>query len=720
MTIDDVIARMKCYAKPEDIEFIKTVYAFAEKAHEGQFRISGEPYITHPLEIAGILVALEADAPTLAAAILHDVVEDTEVGLDTIKNNFGEDVATMVDGLTKLAKIEYKSKEEQQAENMRKMFLAMGRDVRVILIKLADRLHNMRTLKSLPPEKQKEIATETLEIFAPIANRLGIYQFKWELEDLSLRYIDPDMYKYLTEKVSKKRDEREEYIQQAIGEIQAKLEEVSIKANIEGRAKHFFGIYSKLTKKGKSFEEIYDLIGIRVLVDTIKDCYGALGIIHTIWRPLPGRFKDYIAMPKPNMYQSLHTTVIGPQGEPLEIQIRTYEMHKIAEKGIAAHWKYKEGGKVDKELEKKLRWLNEMVALDDESRDAKEFMEGVKLDFFSDEVFVFTPKGSVIDLPNGSVPLDLAYRIHTDIGHRCIGAKVNGKIVPLDYRLTNGDIVEILTSKTINGPSRDWLKIVKTSQAKNKIRQWFKRHNREENIIRGKEMLERELRKNGIDFNSSEKQDILATIVGKLKLGNTDELYASIGHGAIAAQGIVNRWLEEARRRAPKLSVDTFTKTGKPEKAGKASKGIVVQGLGDVMVRFAKCCNPLPGDDIVGYVTKGRGVSIHRLDCPNAMLKDSEESVRMVDVAWLVEKNSVYKVRIELEAENRPGVLAEVISAITESKINISEIEAKPVKAGNSHINLVIEVTNTEQADKMLAKLRKLKNVITADRAIAR
>ena len=714
-----LLARVSKYTQTEEIERLRVAYEFAEKSHEGQFRVSGEPYITHPLEITLLLAGLEMDIPTLLAALLHDVVEDTSVTIEQVRDMFGEDVAELVDGVTKLSKIKYKTKEEQQAENMRKMFLAMGKDVRVILIKLADRLHNMRTLGSMPEQKQIDISNETLEIFAPIANRLGIYQVKWELEDLALRYLDPEMYYFISEKIDKKRDEREEYIQGAINQVKEKLEISGVIGKIEGRPKHFYGIYEKIKKKNKEFSEIYDLIGIRVQVDTVKDCYAALGLVHDIWRPLPGRFKDYIAMPKPNLYQSLHTTVIGPQGEPLEIQIRTYEMHTIAERGIAAHWKYKEGGRVDGDVERKMRWLREMADLDNEASDAKEFMEKVKMDFFSDEVFVFTPGGDIVDLPKGSTPLDFAYRIHTDIGHRCIGAKVNGKIVPLDYHLNNGDIVEVLTSKIANGPSRDWLKIVKTAQARNKIRQWFKRFSRDENIARGKELLDKELKKNNIDPNISQRTQIINSIVTKMKVGNVDELYAGLGHGGITPHQMVNRWLEELKKVVPQeLDLAQINSRGKKGERVKAYNGVIVAGVGDVMVRFANCCSPLPGDEIVGYITKGRGVSIHRKDCVNVISDNESKENRLIDVCWANPDDAVYKVRIDIDAADRAGVLADIISVISESKINISNIEARPLKNRMSLINLVVEVQDSSQADRLQAKLKKIKYIEDVRRAM--
>lgn len=717
--ITEIINRIKQYNPRGNFAVIEKAYQFSQKAHQGQLRNSGEPYIIHPLAVAEILAELELDISTIVAAILHDVLEDTRVTFEELLKEFGEEVAVLVDGVTKLSRIEYKSKEDQQAENMRKMFLAMAKDIRVILIKLADRLHNMRTLKYLTVEKQKEKAQETLEIFAPLAHRLGIYRIKWELEDLSLRYIDQEMYYYLVDKVAKKRKEREEYIQNAIDAIDRKLQEVNIQAKIEGRPKHFYSIYEKIKKKGKNFSEIYDLIGIRVLVESVKDCYGALGIIHTIWKPLPGRFKDYIAMPKPNMYQSLHTTVIGPLGDPLEIQIRTFDMHRTAEHGIAAHWKYKEGGNSNPEFEKKLSWLRQLLEIEDEARDAREFMEGLKIDLFSDEVFVFTPKGDVIDLPAGSIPLDFAYRIHTDVGNRCIGAKVNGKIVTLDYQLRNGDIVEILTSKTANGPSRDWLKIVKTSQAKNKIRQWFKRNSKEENVSRGREILEKELRRGSLDNIDIDKNELLQKIAIRLNFNSTEEMFAALGHGGISVHPIINKWNEEIKKKsALDKDAESLLWVNKRAKRKKDKNGVRVKGINDVYVRFSKCCNPVPGDDIIGYITRGRGISVHRADCPNAnQFVDSQD--RLIEVSWDNENEGLYHVKLLVEALDKPGVLSEIISAIAENQINISAIDARPLRNRQTVINLVIEVRNKEQVEKVLKRLRNVNNVHNVERAVS-
>ena len=532
------------YNPSADISLIRKAYEFAKKAHSGQHRVSGELFIFHPLEVAKILADLELDIATIAAGILHDVVEDTQYSIQDITDNFGSEIAILVDGVTKLGKLEYKTKEEQQAENLRKMFLAMAKDIRVILIKLADRLHNMRTLRYLPKEKQREKAIETIEIFAPLAHRLGISKIKWELEDLSLRYLEPDCYYDLVDKVAKKRQEREEHINKMIEILKQKLERSGITSEIYVRPKHFYSIYKKMKTQNKTFDQIYDLTAVRVIVNNIRDCYGSLGVIHTLWKPIPGRFKDYIAMPKPNMYQSLHTTVIDSSGEPLEIQIRTYEMHKTAEYGIAAHWKYKEGNKTEEEFDKKLSWLRQILDWQRDLKDARDFMETLKIDLFSDEVYVFTPKGDVINLPMGSCPIDFAYRIHTDIGNHCTGAKVNGKMVPLDYKLSNGDIIEVITSSHGNGPSRDWLGIVKSNQAKNKIRQWFKKERREENIARGKESLEKEARRQGYDIYQILKHDFVSNVLKKMNLSSLDDMYSSIGYGGFTSKQILQKILE--------------------------------------------------------------------------------------------------------------------------------------------------------------------------------
>lgn len=715
MSYQELIEQIKKYQPPEALEVIEKAYHFAKKAHEGQFRISGEPYIIHPVAVAHILSLLELDFSTIAAGILHDVVEDTHITLEMIQKEFTAEIAHLVDGVTKLSRIDFHTKEEHQVENLRKMFLAMGKDIRVILIKLADRLHNMRTLKHQSVEKQKEIAWETMEIFAPLAHRLGIFAFKWELEDLAFRYLEPEKYYTLVENISMKRQEREAYIIEVIETITQRLAEVGVKADIQGRPKHFFSIYKKMLDKEKELNEIYDLTAIRVLVDTVKDCYGALGIIHTLWKPIPGRFKDYIAMPKANMYQSLHTTVMGDQGEPFEIQIRTWEMHKTAEYGIAAHWKYKEGARGgSKDFEKRLAWLRQILELQTEVRDSEEFIETLKIDVFSDVVFVFTPKGDVVELPAGSVPIDFAYRIHSDVGHRCIGSKVNGRIVTLDYVLKNGDIVEVLTSKQANGPSRDWLKIVKTSHAKNRIRQWFRKEKREDNIIRGRELLEKELKKLGLDPTEFFKAERLAETTKRFNQHTTEDLYLIIGEGTLNPGQVIARVREEIYKdKKPQESLQEFVTDNKKKAGfGKASNGVRVRGVDDILVRLSRCCNPLPGDLIVGYITRGRGVSVHRIDCPNVNYHTTEEHGRIVDVTWDEESTSTYQVEIEVLAFDRSRLTTDIMNTIADMKVPINAVRGRAIDHNQAIVNLKILIKDLKQLDHIFDKVRRVKDVL--------
>jgi len=718
--VHSLIARVKSYnPSAESEELVERAYEFAKKAHEGQHRISGELYIFHPLEVAMILADLELDTTTIAAGLLHDVVEDTPFTLEDITREFGEEIALLVDGVTKLGKLEFKTKEEQQAENLRKMFLAMAKDIRVILIKLADRLHNMRTLKYLPQEKQKEIARETLDIFAPLAHRLGIYKIKWELEDLSFRFLEPEHYYELVEKVAKKRREREEHINKMIAILGERLAAAGIKAEIQGRPKHFYSIYKKMKEQNKSFEQIYDLTAVRVIVSSVRDCYAALGVIHTLWKPLPGRFKDYIAMPKPNMYQSLHTTVIDSSGEPLEIQIRTYEMHKTAEYGIAAHWRYKEGNKAD-DFDKKLSWLREILDWQRDLRDAREFMESLKIDLFSDEVYVFTPKGDVIDLPAGSCPIDFAYRIHTDIGNRCVGAKVNGKIVPLDYKLKNGDIVEIITSAHSNGPSRDWLQFVKSTQAKNKIRQWFKRERREENINRGKEMLEKEAKRQGYDIYQLINQDFMDKLLKRLSFQNTEDLFAAVGYGGISAPQAVQKILEEYKKNVKfdKTELEGARGEQRTKRKTKVFEGVKIDGVDNVLVKFSRCCNPVPGDKIVGYITRGRGVSIHRQDCPN-VINNVYDRERLIEVKWdgFIKEKS-FPVEIEASGYDRPGILSDVLDILGNMNTSIDSVNARASKNGIAVIDLILEITDKQHLDNVIQKLKKINGIFEVRRVM--
>jgi GTP pyrophosphokinase len=699
---------------------IEEACEFALKAHQGQTRCSGEPYITHPLAVASILLELGLDAITISAGILHDVVEDTSITIDDVKVNFGEEIALLVDGVTKLSRIEYKSKQEQQVENLRKMFFAMAKDIRVILIKLADRLHNMRTLTHMKVAKQKEISEETLELFAPLAHRLGIFRIKWELEDLAFRYLEPEMYYELVKGISMKRREREDFIDKVKTIIQENLDKVDIKADIQGRPKNFYSIYKKMLKEQKDLSQIYDLLAIRVIVDSIKDCYGALGIIHTLWKPIPGRFKDYIAMPKPNMYQSLHTTLMGQGGEPFEIQIRTWEMHRTSEYGIAAHWRYKEAKSGSKDFDKKLSWLRQLLEWQTDMSDAKEFMESLKIDVFADVVYVFTPKGDVVELPAGSIPIDFAYRIHTDIGHRCIGAKVNGRIVSLDYKLINGDIVEILTAKQ-GQPSQDWLKMAQTSQAKNKIRSFFKREKKDENIIKGKELLEKEAKKWSPE-NPGEmlKQEKLLEAAKRYNFTNIDDLYAAVGDGAISPLQVLGKYRDELRERQ-ELTKSELKQQAEDEaweqRYSKPSKGVRVKGIDNIMVRLSRCCNPLPGDEISGYITRGRGVSIHRADCPNVEYHKDEELERMIDVIWDHEAAGTFQVQLEVAAVDRPRLTMDIMSIIADTKTNISSVHARATKNGLAQVTLKLDIKSLEHLRLVQERVKRVKDVIDVHRA---
>jgi GTP pyrophosphokinase len=719
MTIEDVVQKLIHYNPQADVTLLHRVYRFAEDAHRGQRRFSGEDYIMHPLNVAMILADLELDMETLLAGLLHDVVEDTNKSLEDIHNEFGGEVALLVDGVTKLGRLEFKSKEEQQAENLRKMFLAMAKDIRVILIKLADRLHNMRTLVYQPETKQQEISRETMEIYAPLANRLGIYRLKWELEDLSFRFINRRAYYELAEQIANTRFKREEYIRGAIKVLSEKLNSMGIEADIQGRPKHLYSIYAKMQKKQKDLSEIYDVMAVRVIVHSVKDCYGALGIVHTLWKPIPGQFDDYIAMPKSNMYQSLHTSVMGFQGEPLEIQIRTWDMHRTSEYGIAAHWRYKEGDKGDRNLDQKLAWLRQLLEWQHDLRDAREFMETLKIDFFTDTVFVFSPKGDVIELPAGSVPVDFAYRVHTQVGHSCVGAKANKRIVPLDYKLKNGDIIEILTSKSTAGPTRDWLNFVKTSQAKNRIRQWFKKEQREENVLKGKDILEKEARKIGLDPELI-KGDKVLEIGKKFSLNSIEDVYAAIGDGVIATGSIVNRLKEEQKPRekgtlAEELQSLVTEGRHKADDWGRPTQGIRVRGIDNLLIRLAHCCNPVPGDPIVGYITRGRGVSIHRGDCRNLAVFQRGEGERLVEVAWDENFHAPFLVKLEVSAMDRAGMLSDVLSVLVEMKISANHVNARGRK-DSATIELLLEVKTREQLDHIMARIGRIKDVYGVQR----
>ena len=717
--VDILLQKIKENCTNVDLDIVNKAFNLAYEAHKEQKRESGEPYIIHPIDVAVILAELGMDTSTIVAGLLHDVIEDTDYTYDDIKNIFSEEVANLVSGVTKITKMEYKSKEEQQADNFRKMLLAMASDIRVIIIKLADRLHNMRTLKYMPKEKQKRISKETLDIYAPLAHRLGISKVKWELEDLCFRYLHEEEYYDLVHQISEKRVERETYIAQIIKDLYSKLEEAEIDSDIDGRPKHFYSIYRKMVTKNKSIEQIFDLTAIRILVNSVKDCYEVLGIVHTIYKPIPGRFKDYIAMPKPNMYQSLHTTVIGPQGKTFEIQIRTFEMHKTAEYGIAAHWKYKEGDTSDtkgKSFENKLVWLRDMLEWQKETSDAEEFMEGFKINLFTDEIFLFTPKGVVIDLPNGATPIDFAYRIHTDIGNKCIGAKVNGKIVPLDYKLKTGQIVEILTSNSSKGPNMDWLSIAKSNQAKSKIKAWFKKAKKEENINKGKEVFEKELKKQSVHYVDIAKGESYDKFIKRYNINCMDDLYALVGLGAIVASSFIaklkeeNLSKEEKDKNLNKAIEENISKNEKKKKY--TSYGVTVKGENNLMVRFAKCCNPVPGDDILGYITKGRGVSIHRKDCGNLNNLIKEDPQKVVDVSWGTSNGVAYMAEIQVKTEDKSGILSDVMNILMDSKLPLNALNAKSAKGNLAYINIKIKIDTVEQLKELMKKIKRVPGVL--------
>ena len=714
-TFSELAEKVTSYYPNLDEKWLGDVYRFAEAAHGGQTRASGETFISHPLAVATILAEYEMDPASIAASLLHDVVEDTTVSIDEIERRFGSEISSLVEALTKLTKIPYQTKEDVKVENLRKMFLAMAKDIRVIIIKLADRLHNMRTLESLPAVKQKTIAQETLEIYAPLAHRLGIYKMKHDLEDLSLRYLDPIAYKEIADRVAKRRSDRQRAVNSVIADVRKRFEAAGLRADISGRPKHFYSIHQKL-QNGKDFSEIYDLTAIRIVVDSIRDCYAAVGIVHTMWTPLPGRFKDYVAMPKTNGYQSIHTTVIGPGGDPIEIQIRTWDMHRSSEYGIAAHWRYKEGGKPD-ELDTKLSWLRSLLEWQEEMRDSHEFMEHLKVDFFENQVFVFTPKGDVMGLPAGSTPLDFAYHVHTSIGHHCVGAKVNSKIVSLDTALHNGDICEVLVNHGSPGPSLDWLKIVKSSSAKHKIKSWFRKNKREDNIAIGREQLEKEIAKQRLTEIATHK--FLETMASKMNQPTLDDLYAGIGFGDISVQSIVARAREEARRRNVVPLPTQRQALGLRKPLRRASSGVKVRGIGDVLVRFAKCCTPVPGDDILGFITQGKGVSVHRVDCPNSSYLTAHPD-RIIDVTWDATPNEPHVVDIEVEAHDRPGLLQDIMGVLSEQKTNATSVTARVKRDRTAAISCSLQIRDLDHLSRILSKVKGLQDVRTAYRVTKR
>ena len=729
---DELIASVKKYHPSTDISMIEKAYKIAYEAHEGQKRKSGEPYIIHPLCVAIILADLELDKETIVAGLLHDVVEDTVMTTEEITKEFGAEVALLVDGVTKLGQLSYSAdKVEEQAENLRKMFLAMAKDIRVIMVKLADRLHNMRTLKYMKPEKQKEKARETMDIYAPLAQRLGISKIKVELDDLSLKYLEPEVYYDLVEKIALRKTERQKFVDGIVAEVRAHIEKAGIKAQIDGRVKHFFSIYKKMVNQDKTLDQIYDLFAVRIIVDTVKDCYAALGVIHEMYKPIPGRFKDYIAMPKPNMYQSLHTTLIGPGGRPFEIQIRTFEMHRTAEYGIAAHWKYKEasnnGGTVNvsKQEEEKLSWLRQILEWQKDMSDGKEFMSLLKsdLDLFAESVYCFTPAGDVKNLPNGSTPIDFAYSIHSAVGNKMIGARANGKLVNIDYVIQNGDRIEIITSQNSKGPSRDWLKIVKSAQAKNKINQWFRNELKEDNITRGKELMAAYCKSRSITLSDLMKPSYMESVMRKYGFRDWDSALAAIGHGGLKEGQVVNKLLDEYNKQHQKEITDEHimeAAEGKEKmRIAKSGNGIVVKGIHDVAVRFSKCCSPVPGDEIVGFVTRGRGISVHRTDCVNVMNLSETDRARLIEAEWQKseqDKNERYTVEIKIFGYNRTGLLVDISKIFTERKIDLSSLNCRVNKQGVATILLTFDVQGKEELASLTAKIRQIESVIDIQR----
>ena len=723
-SIEDIISLVKQKKRWADTKLIVKAYNYAKEKHGTQCRKSGEPYIIHPVQVAYILADIGLDEATICAALLHDVVEDTEVTHEDLVRDFGKEIATMVAGVTKLGELRYQaSTEERQVENYRKMFLAMGKDIRVIIIKLADRLHNLRTLKYLRRDRQIANAKETMELYAPLANRLGIYSLKWELEDLAFKYLYPEEYRELVEGIDKKREERLQFIEKIMDDIRGQLKKQKIEAEVTGRAKHLYSIYRKMKRDNKTLDQIYDLFALRILVNSVKDCYAALGVVHEMYSPMPGRFKDYIAVPKPNMYQSIHTTLLGEKGTPFEVQIRTWEMHRIAEYGIAAHWAYKEAnyGKKGKQVvtvtKDKLAWLRETLEWQQDMKDPQEFLNTLKTELFEDEVYVFTPKGKILVLPRDATPIDFAYSIHEEIGNHMVGCKINSKMMPIITKLQSGDIVEIMTSDSQKGPSRDWLKFIKTTKAKSKIQSWFKKEQRSENIEKGKDLIDKEIKRIGISHDELFKQDYINAALDRYKFKNLEDMYASVGFGAISQVKIISRMLEEYRKSHKEENIEQKIEelTSKRKTVKPSSTGVVVKGIDNCLVKLSKCCNPVPGDNIIGYITKGRGVSVHRTDCVNVkdLLKEED---RIIDVYWYTEKAASYNVDITVYANDRSGLLADVIQVLSNLKTKLMGLNSKATKEHIATIEITIEVENIEELNKVLKELRKVDSVYEVTR----
>ncbi|MCI8640731.1 MAG: bifunctional (p)ppGpp synthetase/guanosine-3',5'-bis(diphosphate) 3'-pyrophosphohydrolase [Clostridia bacterium] len=718
VTIQDVIARKKQLTKRVDSKQIMKAYNYAVQHHGDQKRRSGEPYIIHPINVAYVLATVGLDEATICAALLHDVVEDTEATDEDLRKEFGEEVADMVAGVTKLGTMQFATVEEKQVEDYRKMFLAMGRDIRVIIIKLADRLHNMRTLKFLKRDRQIANAKETMEIYAPLANRLGLYSIKWELEDLGFKYLYPEEYHELVEGINKKREERLKFIEKIMGDIRVQLKKQRIEAEVTGRAKHLYSIYRKMKRDNKTLEQIYDLFALRILVSSVKDCYSALGVVHELYSPMPGRFKDYIAVPKPNMYQSIHTTLLGEKGTPFEVQIRTYDMHRIAEYGIAAHWAYKEasyfGRKQSVKVEEdKLAWLRESLEWQKDMQDPQEFLDTLKTELFEDEVYVFTPKGAIKVLPMGATSIDFAYSIHAEIGHKMTGCKINSKMMPIITPLKSGDIVEIITSDNSKGPSRDWLKFVKSTSAKNKINSWFKKEQKNENIEKGKELIEKEVKRIGFSHIELFKTEYIEPMLDRYKYKNLDEMYAAVGFGANSSGKVISRMLQEYRKEHQEENIEEKLEELnklKNRKEKVSNSGVVVKGIDNCLVKLSKCCNPLPGDEIIGYITKGRGVSVHRKDCVNVEALLSEEN-RIIDVKWYEEAKESYNVTIQVFANDRTGLLVDILNVIKDTKAKLMGVNTKTTKERIAIMDVNIEIENIEELNKLIKMIRKVDSV---------